>query len=565
MINISYCPTKHLSELFLSELALGIDCAAAENKRIVLMSDYNIDFTQKNEKRKLETLFIPYGLVSCNTNVGTRQSVNKTALIDYIITENFKTCFVTESISNSDHYGTGAILDEKMMMKQMPIKKTFSDKKNYSKENFQEYIRSSDWSLFWMSQNANEKMLQFCIIVAQAINVHAPLKSCFVRNDKPKIFLNRNKFLSGKNFKSENEASLLKDFIRWNFIQEVRNNEKQRIVIDTLRNSFGELITNGKDIAKLLNFKFSVLGEYFGERKKFDETLFSADTGNANRFFFKYVSCKEVHDLIKCLNVNKPLGPSKIPAWALKEAQSVLAEPLCFLINEFISESSFPTDLKKALVSPLYEKGNTEDPTNYRPISVTVALAKIFEQVKRNQINDYLISNKLLSPKQFGYRKKVSTTDAILQCTENVRTEMDKKNTVCGAFLDLSKAFDSISHEILIEKLKCLGFDGTSTHLIRQYLKDRTQKVVFSGNESDWILLIRGVPQGTVLGPILFNIYVHDLHRVIDSDNCQVIQYADDTFPYSSHTNEKIARSYLEKKYRKTMLIFPITSINDEQ
>ena len=79
------------------------------------------------------------------------------------------------------------------MMNQMPIKKTFFDKKNYSKEKFQEYIQSSDWSLFWMSQNANEMMFQFCIIVEQAINVHAPLKSCFVRNDKPKFFLNRNK------------------------------------------------------------------------------------------------------------------------------------------------------------------------------------------------------------------------------------------------------------------------------------------------------------------------------------------------------------------------------------
>ena len=224
---------------------------------------------------------------------------------------------------------------------------------------------------------------------------------------------------------------MLKDIIslntkksRWKFIQEVRNNEKQRIVIDTLRNSFGELIKNGKD---LLNFKFSVLGEYFGESIKFDKTLFSVDTRNANRFFFKYVTCKEVHDLMKCLNVNKPLGPSKFPAWALKNAQSVLAEPLCFMINEFISESSFPTDLKKALVSPLYKKGNTEDPTNYRPISVTGALAKIFEQVIRNQINDYSISKNLLSPKQFGYMKKVSTTDAILQCREYVRTKMDKK------------------------------------------------------------------------------------------------------------------------------------------
>ena len=152
-----------------------------------------------------------------------------------------------------------------------------------------------------------------------------------------------------------------------------------------------------------------------------------------------------------------------------------------------------------------------------------------------------------MSPKQFGYRKKVSITDAILQCTEYVRTEMGKKKTVCGAFLDLSKAFESISHEILIGKMKCLGFGGRTTQLIRSYLKDRTQKVIFSGNESDWILLNRGVPQGTVLGPLLFNIYVNDLHRTIDNDKCQVIQYADDTFLYSSHTNENIARSYLEK------------------
>ena len=115
--------------MFLSELALGIDCAAAENKRIILMGDYSIDFLQKIEKRKLETLFIPYGLVSCNTKIGTRQSINKTALTDYIITEDFKKCFVTESILNSDHYATVAILVEKLMMKQMLINKNFLGQK----------------------------------------------------------------------------------------------------------------------------------------------------------------------------------------------------------------------------------------------------------------------------------------------------------------------------------------------------------------------------------------------------------------------------------------------------
>ena len=105
------------------------------------MGDYIIELFQKNEKRKLETLFIPYALVSCDSKIETRQSINKTALIDYIITEKFKKYFVIDSILNSDHYGTIAILEEKMMKKQMPINKTFFDKKNYSKEKFQEYIR----------------------------------------------------------------------------------------------------------------------------------------------------------------------------------------------------------------------------------------------------------------------------------------------------------------------------------------------------------------------------------------------------------------------------------------
>ena len=138
---------------------------------------------------------------------------------------------------------------------------------------------------------------------------------------------------------------------------------------------------------------------------------------------------------------------------------------------------------KHFCLTSLWNKENTEDPANYHPISVTGAYAKM--QVIRNQINDYLFSNNLLSPKLFGYRKKMSTTYAILQCTESFRTEIDKKETVRGAFFNLSKAFDSIAHEKDIEKLKCLGFDGTSSQLIRSYLKDRAQKAVFSGKESN--------------------------------------------------------------------------------
>ena len=157
----------------------------------------------------------------------------------------------------------------------MPIRKFLRQKALFEKKiTGVNSLRNLDWSLFWMSDNANKIMSQVCITVEQEVNLHAPSKSCFVRNDKPKVFLDKNKFLSGKKFKSKNEASLLKDFIalkaeksRWKFIQEVTNKEKQRTVVDTVGKSFVEFITNRKDIANLLNFKFSVLGEYFSEKK----------------------------------------------------------------------------------------------------------------------------------------------------------------------------------------------------------------------------------------------------------------------------------------------------------
>ena len=117
------------------------------------------------------------------------------------------------------------------------------------------------------------------------------------------------------------------------------------------------------------------------------------------------------------MNTSKPVCPSKIPAWAIKDAKAALAEPLCHLINQFITEGKFPEDLK-ACVTPLFKKGNPEDPLNYRPISVTSALSKIFEKAFSSQITSFLEREQLLSASQFGYRKHISTIDAILKSTE---------------------------------------------------------------------------------------------------------------------------------------------------
>ena len=230
-------------------------------------------------------------------------------------------------------------------------------------------------------------------------------------------------------------------------INEVRNSEKTKPRIYSLRNVFGDYVTQTKKIANLLNYRFSTLEKFQGPQ----HPLQNSETGNPKQktFSFHYVTEKDCHDAIRALGRNKPIGPSNIPAWAIKDSSSVIVPHLNFLVNYCIKLSCFPNELKRAHVVPLYKKDDPEEPNNYRPISITPCLSKIIETILRNQICQYLHDNKLLSKNQYGFRKKFSTIDSLLFCTEFIRNKTDIINFVTAAFLDLSKAFDSINYDIL--------------------------------------------------------------------------------------------------------------------
>ena len=242
---------------------------------------------------------------------------------------------------------------------------------------------------------------------------------------------------------------------------------------------------------------------------------------------FRMISEKECLDVLKNLDVNKPTGPSTIPAWALKDGLTELYPHLTFIINAFIKENKFPSSLKAAEVIPIYKKDDRLEPTNYRPISITPVLSKVFERILLNQINEYLSKNSIMSNIQFGFRKQFSTNDALLYITETFRKELDAGNMTAVAFLDLSKAFDSIDHTILRKKLGILGFGVESLNLIDSFLHNRKQRVRLGETLSEWYEINQGVPQGTILGPLLFTLYVNDMHSTVK--HCQIIQYADDT------------------------------------
>jgi len=187
----------------------------------------------------------------------------------------------------------------------------------------------------------------------------------------------------------------------------------------------------------------------------------------------------------------------------------------------------FPDALKLAKITPIYKAGDKSSITNYRPISVLNSFSKIYEKVFLNRLNDYLTSLNFFHDGQFGFRKNRSTQLALVSFLDTITEALDNNHYVISLFLDLSKAFDTIDHHILLRKMHNLGIRGVALEYIKSYLTNRFQCVTIDGTSSDLRGVICGVPQGSILGPILFLIYINDLQYC--SSLLKLLLFADDT------------------------------------
>ena len=351
----------------------------------------------------------------------------------------------------------------------------------------------------------------------------------------------------------------------WKCIRSLVNIKPAKSSSIKLLDENGNLISDPSLISNIFNDHFSTLGtkvqnkipivngshrDYMKKREINPDGSLGKCLINPNgcSFFLTATGPDEIQKLIDKLDSSKSTGPFGLPIFLLKRFKEYFSIWLSELINLSFETGEFPTILKLAKVTPIHKKESKLDHLNYRPISLLSVFSKIYEKCIYNRIYHYLDQNKLIFSKQFGFRAGYSCNHAIISLTEYIRKKLDDTEYVCGVFVDLEKAFDTVHHDILCDKLLDYGLRGNINNLVKSYLSGRKQVVSINGFESSSKDVTCGVPQGSSLGPLLFLIYINDFRLCLGETSCG--HFADDTFIIYSSKKPKTIETVINHELK---------------
>jgi len=321
-----------------------------------------------------------------------------------------------------------------------------------------------------------------------------------------------------ENCKSDSRAS-------WKFINKLLGKSSDRPMIRILNND--EMITNTTRICNSFNSHFNEVGKLYGtqpsKRNDFAEYLGKRIDKS---FFFREIESKEIKDILIKMNDKKATN-DKIPLKIFKLCPDHVIDRLTYILNKIVRDGNMPTTLKTSKIIPVYKKGSRLDINNYRPISLLSYVDKILEKVIHSRLYSYLDKIEFLSPNQFGFREHHSTELSLLSVMNRIYTAVEAKEFIMLLSVDFRKAFEIIRHDILIEKLEHIGIRGFTLDWFKSYLNSRSHQTVVNGVLSETLYTKTGVPEGSTLGPLLFLIYINDMHNIFPKDELNI--FADDT------------------------------------
>jgi hypothetical protein len=310
------------------------------------------------------------------------------------------------------------------------------------------------------------------------------------------------------------------------FFAYVKSKKRSKVAVGPLKDDRGNVVSDDKETAKIMNSYFASVFTVEDIQNIPEPVDFFESYSDIQKLKYFQITEDEVKSKLNNLKVNKSPGPDDIHAKLLYELQNELAGPLTEMFNLSLKSGRIPQDWRDARVTPLYKKGSKSNPENYHPVSLTSIAGKILESIIKDHITKHIEEFKLIKSTQHGFTKGKSCLSNLLQFFEEVTKELDAGNPIDLVYLDFAKAFDKVPFMRLFRKIESHGIGGHVLNWIKNWLSGRRQCVSINGEQSNLIAVTSGVPQGSVMGPVLFILFINDL----DLDLVSTIgKFADDT------------------------------------
>jgi exonuclease III len=567
------------NDLFLDKLKYVYEGLVSKAKEIILLGDINIDMleTGNDLSNKLCDVYDLENLISDPTCFKNPEGT----LLDPILVRNAKRFRdpINVFCGYSDWHHMVGCITKLHIPPPKPLKITYRNLKEFDPDIFKEHVSQIPFQVCNIFEDVSDQYWAKCLLFTEVLNEHAPLKQRTIKEEHvPYMNSDLRKEMYSRNMHKNKHLSDRKNPIKWLLYRQQRNKVtglRRKAIRDFFLskgkpgasprdfwNAIGPFLSNKKKSQRNIILKehdhivtdtpqlceisanfFSTVADSIGipdhidmsesnflstiieKHKNHDSIKAIKETHkDIEAFSFKPVQSDYVQTLLSKLNVQKATGYDNIPPKMVKICAKELSVTLTELINDAFKCNRFPSDMKKAEISPIFKKKDDMLKDNYRPISILSVFSKVFETVVADQLMEYYRT--IFDDMLCAYRKKYGTEHVLIKLIDSWKKALDCNNFVGTVLMDLSKAFDCIPHGLLIAKMSAYGVSNNACEFMSSYLSDRYQRVKISNEKSLWTQLLKGIPQGSCLGPFLFNVFMNDIFYFIET--CDLSNYADD-------------------------------------